>query len=61
MSYLSDRLLRDFEAGDASNRLLDATVLHELTHYFDDQGGIDYPGEEGAQFEIDSYGRVIFK
>ncbi|MCI0551707.1 MAG: hypothetical protein L0287_12185, partial [Anaerolineae bacterium] len=58
---ISTALLMDFEAGRASNLLLDATVLHELTHYFDDQDAIDYPGEEGELFETHSYGRIIFR
>jgi hypothetical protein len=32
------------------------TILHELIHWGDDQDGIDFPGEEGEQFEQDVYG-----
>lgn len=52
-------LLQNYELGKASDTLLDATVLHELVHYFDYQDHIDYPGEEGSLFEIKCYGRVV--
>jgi len=53
---INERLLQDYENGLRSGKQLDATVLHELTHYFDDQDGVDYPGEEGELFEAASYG-----
>ena len=53
-------LLERFERGTASNILLDATVLHELIHYLDDQNGKDYLGEEGELWEKASYGKVIY-
>ena len=34
-------------------------LLHELTHWADDQDGIDNPLEEGAEFEKAVYGGVI--
>ena len=52
-------LLLAFEQGSASGKLSDATILHELTHYFDDQDGSDFPGEEGNFFEIDCFGGVV--
>jgi len=35
------------------------TVIHEHTHYGDDQNGIDTPGEEGNMLEIASFNRVV--
>ena len=40
-------------------RLVEATILHELAHWGDDQDGKDIPGEEGNLFEKAAYGRVI--
>ena len=39
--------------------LVGVTILHELTHWGDDQDGVDRPGEEGEEFEIKVYGKVI--
>ncbi|MDD2797384.1 MAG: hypothetical protein PHV20_02200 [Bacteroidales bacterium] len=33
-----------------------STILHEYTHFGDDQDGVDYPGEEGELFEEFVYG-----
>jgi|GEM_PF-968455 len=46
--------------------LVAVTILHEYTHYGDDQDGIDYKGkigegEEGNAFEIEAYGKFISK
>ena len=32
-------------------------LLHELTHWADDQDGVDTPGEEGKMFEEAIYGK----
>ena len=59
-------MVNEFEAGrgrrDAragSVFLVGVTLLHELTHWADDQDGIDRDGEEGEEFEIERYGSVI--
>src|SRR5262245_11829321 len=39
--------------------LVTVTLLHELTHWADDQDGVDTPGEEGELFEQEVYGKVI--
>ena len=39
--------------------LLESTIGHELTHYFDDRDGLDFPGEEGQKFEEKVYGEDI--
>lgn len=44
---------------DAALLLVGSTILHEYTHYGDDQDGKDYPGEEGQKFEEKVYGRDI--
>ena len=59
MINLSKNHLLKFEEGKIGGEVIDSTVLHELTHYFDDQDKIDYPGEAGNAFEIYCYGRVI--
>ena len=38
--------------------LIGTSILHELVHWGDDQDGVDFPGEEGDQFEMDVYGRA---
>lgn len=38
---------------------LESTILHEYTHYLDDQDGTDRAGEEGQDFEEANYGRDI--
>ncbi|VDB00491.1 hypothetical protein S1OALGB6SA_1573, partial [Olavius algarvensis spirochete endosymbiont] len=53
-------LLEAFEDGvSGSDLLLESTIKHETTHYFDDQDGEDYPGEEGQAFEEQVYGEDI--
>lgn len=39
--------------------LIGAKFLHELIHWADFRDGIDFPGEEGEQFETDVYGKVL--
>jgi RHS repeat-associated protein len=57
---ISDYVLGKFEVGDPGARLLlESTLKHELTHYFDDQNEMDYPGEEGKAFEQDVYGQDV--
>jgi len=56
--------LQDAGRGDANAALLlvGSTILHEFTHYGDDQDGEDYTeghGEEGQAFEEYVYGRDI--
>ena len=59
--FIDISLLNGIESGKYSRRLLDATVEHELTHYFDDLDGKDYPGEEGELYETSVYGNVVEK
>jgi Metallopeptidase toxin 3 len=64
---LQKAMVRDFEAGKGLRKtafgklvfLVGVTILHELTHWADDQDGVDTPGEEGELFEKDVYGKVI--
>lgn len=49
---------------DALLFLLAVSLLHEYTHYGDDQDGVDYigavgNGEEGEAFELTAYGQVV--
>lgn len=61
------RIVRSFEDGHGLRRnkwgagvyLVGVTLLHELTHWADNRDGIDFPDEEGEQFEKDVYGMVI--
>lgn len=39
--------------------LVGVTILHELTHWADDQDGVDTLGEEGNQFESLVYGGFV--
>ncbi len=36
-----------------------ARLNHELSHYFDDQGGKPYDGEAGDDFEIAVYKQLV--
>ena len=61
------RIVDEFEDGHGLRKtkwhkdvfLVGVTLLHELTHWADNLDGIDFPGEEGEQFETDVYGMVI--
>ena len=55
------RFLNGFERGTVSDRLFDATVLHELTHYLDRRDGSPFPTEAGKNFEVYVWGEVINK
>ena len=63
---LDTRMVQEFEAGRGLRNakagrvyLVGVTILHEMTHWGDDQDGVDRPGEEGEEFEIKVYGKVI--
>ena len=63
---IDKKIIADFEAGKGkrlahagSVYLVGVTLLHELTHWADDQDGIDRSGEEGEEFERAMYGKVI--
>jgi hypothetical protein len=61
------RRVDEFEAGKGLVKtpngklvyFVGVTLLHELTHWADDQDGVDTPGEEGEQFETAMYGGVV--
>ena len=58
--------VRAFENGGGRGRtghgrmvfMVGVILLHELTHWADDQDGVDTPGEEGWDFEQAVYGGV---
>ncbi len=61
------KVVQDFEAGKGRRvahaggvYLLGVTLLHEATHWADDQDGVDRPGEEGEELEKLLYGNVIY-
>src|SRR5262245_4328060 len=63
---LDTDMVQEFEAGRGWRNakagrvlLVGVTILHELTHWGDDQDGVDRPGEEGEEFEQKVYGKVI--
>lgn len=53
-------MLGQFEKGLISTRLFDATIEHELVHYFDEMDGRDFGGEEGELYEVYVYGAVQY-
>lgn len=61
------RIVKEFEDGHGFRKtkwnkdvyLVGVTLLHELVHWADNLDGIDFPDEEGEQFEQDVYGMVI--
>ncbi len=65
---ISDKVVKEFEEGKGLRKtpkgvfvyLAGVTLLHELTHWADDQDGVDTPGEEGEAFEQAIYGGVIY-
>lgn len=57
---IATKLLAGYEAGQVSDRMLDATALHELTHLFDWRDGKKFEGyEAGEAFEIRVWGGVV--
>jgi hypothetical protein len=60
-------VVKEFEKGKGLRKtprgrmvyLAGVTLLHELTHWADDQDGVDTAGEEGELFEKEVYGGVI--
>jgi hypothetical protein len=64
---IDEDMVKEFEAGKGLRHtpkgqlvyLVGVTLLHELTHWADDQDGVDTPGEEGEAFERAIYGGVI--
>lgn len=62
---ISRTRVEQFERGEgleatATGRLVyvvGTILLHELTHWADDQDGVDTPGEEGKMFEEAIYGK----
>ncbi len=54
----ADRFEKDYKKV-AAKQLMEATVLHEMVHWGDDQDGKDQAGEEGEDFERAAYGKVI--
>ena len=64
----TDNIIDAYEAETDAARipghelLLESTIIHEYTHYLDDQDGVDYTaghGEEGQAMEEQVYGRDI--
>jgi RHS repeat-associated protein len=61
---LNKEIVDNLEKALAENKqanllLVTSTILHEFTHYGDDQDGSDYPGEEGTEFEKAVFGDDI--
>jgi hypothetical protein len=61
--FLSKELCDRFESKDFNNAQMhdyaECTLLHEMVHWGDWKDGVDQVGEEGEQFEIAAYGKVI--
>jgi len=58
---VAEWLLSGYESGQVSDLMLDATILHELTHYLDWRDGKAYPTEAGRNFEIYVWGTIVNK
>lgn len=64
---IHDGIVQEFEGGHGLRKtkynkqvyLVGVTLLHELVHWADNIDGIDFPDEEGEQFEKDVYGQII--
>ncbi|MGH6912376.1 MAG: hypothetical protein ACREH3_01560, partial [Geminicoccales bacterium] len=57
---ISKALVEKFEKDTKKyNKLVEATLLHELAHWGDNIDGKDLPGEEGEKFEKEAYGHVV--
>lgn len=54
----ASRFEQDYKKKEAK-QLMEATILHEMVHWGDDQDGKDQAGEEGEAFENAAYGKVI--
>lgn len=46
--------------GNSFAFLIGVTILHEYVHFGDNDGN-DFPGEEGALFEVDAYGQTVWR
>lgn len=64
--FLQKKMCDRFEKNKAEQTnpkmllLLEATLLHEMVHWGDWKDGKDHPKEEGAEFEKEAYGKVIY-
>ena len=59
---IGETTFENFEKGlPGAREEMDRTIEHELTHYFDDQDGVDTVGEEGWSYEWDAYGTAPVK
>ncbi|MFM8332494.1 MAG: hypothetical protein ACKN9T_12460 [Candidatus Methylumidiphilus sp.] len=64
---IHDGIVQEFEDGHGLRKtkynknvyLVGVTLMHEMVHWADNLDGIDFPDEEGEQFEKDVYGQVI--
>jgi hypothetical protein len=66
---IKESIAKDYQNEKDAGRLpahelfLESTILHEYTHYLDDQDGVDFTGgaagEEGQEFEEATYGTDI--
>lgn len=62
---INETIATDYQAETDNAKLpahelfLESTILHEFTHYLDDQDGTDRAGEEGQDFEEANYGTDI--
>ena len=63
---IDEQRVKDFEGGKGLGRtgtgklifMVGVILLHELTHWADDQDGVDTAGEEGFSFENEVYGGI---
>jgi RHS repeat-associated protein len=66
---INEKYIKQLESATGEDKdlllfIIAVKILHEYTHYGDDQDGIDYVGsvgnkEEGDAFELTAYGKII--
>lgn len=63
---LNTSVVEEFENGHGVRKnkwgkvyLVGVVILHEMIHWADHRDGVDFPGEEGEQFEQEVYGTII--
>jgi hypothetical protein len=65
--FLDRNLVEEFELStdplenESLLFFIGVTILHEFTHYGDNNNGCNFPGEEGTLFEEAAYGRTVQK
>lgn len=63
--FISNAICDRFEKIDFDDPkmsvFVESCLLHEMVHWGDFKDGVDQPGEEGTNFEVEAYGKNVFR